>query len=165
MVAVARTAADLLFFVGTVSARTAVSEQTTDSSPTFGRLRPPVGALRSAWNAPWAAIWDGRATPATTSAGADAGSGPVPFVQGLTPPSCQAPGMKLVTESRDVIDLNATPLHLGLGSRALAVDGFGWDAHGLEASATAVAEDGAEARCLRLSRTSASWRLCFVGEC
>lgn len=36
--------------------------------------------------------------------------------------------MKLVTEPRDAIDLTTTPVHLGLGSRALAVDGFGWDA-------------------------------------
>jgi hypothetical protein len=40
--------------------------------------------------------------------------------------------MKLVTEPRDAIDLTTTPVHLGLGSRALAVDGFGWDARVLE---------------------------------
>ena len=65
--------------------------------------------------------------------------------------------MNLVTESREAIDLTATPVHLGLGSRALAVDGFAWDADVLEAYAAAVAEDGAEGRMVMIFEASRSW--------
>jgi mannose-6-phosphate isomerase-like protein (cupin superfamily) len=65
--------------------------------------------------------------------------------------------MKLVPEPRDAIDLTATPLHLGLGSRALAVDGFGWEAQVLEAYAAAVAEDGPEGRLVMVFEGSRSW--------
>jgi mannose-6-phosphate isomerase-like protein (cupin superfamily) len=65
--------------------------------------------------------------------------------------------MKLVTEPRGPIDLTATPVHLGLGSRALAVDGFDWDAPVLEAYAAAVAEDGAEGRLVMVFEGGRSW--------
>jgi len=45
--------------------------------------------------------------------------------------------MELVTEPRGAIDLTATPVHLALGSRALAVEGFEWDGRVLEAYAAA----------------------------
>lgn len=54
--------------------------------------------------------------------------------------------MHLVTEPSHAIDLIKTPIHLGLGSRALPVEGFGWDADVLEAYGAVVAGDGAEGR-------------------
>jgi quercetin dioxygenase-like cupin family protein len=65
--------------------------------------------------------------------------------------------MELVTESRGAIDLTATPVHLGLGSRALPVEGFEWEGRVLEAYATAVAEDGAESRMVMVFEGSRSW--------
>ena len=67
--------------------------------------------------------------------------------------------MKLVNEPRGTIDLMATPVHLGLGSRALAVDGFDWDAPVLEAYAAAVADDGAEGRIVMVFDGSRSWEV------
>jgi quercetin dioxygenase-like cupin family protein len=65
--------------------------------------------------------------------------------------------MELVTERSDVIDLETTPIHLGLGSRAMPVDGFAWDPAVLEAYATAVADDGAEGRLVMVFESSGSW--------
>jgi hypothetical protein len=65
--------------------------------------------------------------------------------------------MELVTEPRGAIDLTATPLHLSLGSRALAVEGFGWDGGVLAAYATAVADDGAEGRLVMVFQGDRSW--------
>jgi quercetin dioxygenase-like cupin family protein len=65
--------------------------------------------------------------------------------------------MELKTEPRDVIDLTAMPIHLGLGSRALAVEGFGWNGGALEAYATAVADDGAEGRMVMVFEGGESW--------
>jgi quercetin dioxygenase-like cupin family protein len=65
--------------------------------------------------------------------------------------------MKLVTEPRGAIDLTAMPIHLGLGSRALAVDGFAWDGDVLAAYAAAVADDGAEGRIVMVFEDSRSW--------
>jgi quercetin dioxygenase-like cupin family protein len=65
--------------------------------------------------------------------------------------------MELMTEPRGAIDLAATPVHLGLGSRALPVEGFAWDGRVLEAYATAVAEDGAEGRMVMVFEDSRSW--------
>jgi mannose-6-phosphate isomerase-like protein (cupin superfamily) len=65
--------------------------------------------------------------------------------------------MKLVTEPRDAIDLTVTPVHLGLGSRALAVDGFDWDAQVLEAYAASVTEDGVEGRMVMVFEGRRSW--------
>ena len=50
----------------------------------------------------------------------------VPFVQDRRPRSCDAPGHELVTEPRAAVDLTTTPVHLGLRSRALPVEGFEW---------------------------------------
>lgn len=55
-------------------------------------------------------------------------------------------GMELIENEREPVDLQTTPLHLGLGSRAKPVRGFAWDPEVLEAYATAVAADGAEGR-------------------
>jgi hypothetical protein len=65
--------------------------------------------------------------------------------------------MELVTEPRGAIDLTAMPIHLGLGSRALAVEGFGWDGGVLAAYAAAVADDGAEGRMVMVFEGSRSW--------
>jgi quercetin dioxygenase-like cupin family protein len=65
--------------------------------------------------------------------------------------------MDLVTAPRRAIDLTAAPIHLGLGSTAVAVDGFGWDGDALAAYATAVAADGAEGRLVMVFQGSTSW--------
>jgi quercetin dioxygenase-like cupin family protein len=65
--------------------------------------------------------------------------------------------MELVTEPRGVIDLTAKPIHLGLGARALAVEGFGWDGEVLAAYAAAVADDGAEGRIVMVFQDSSTW--------
>jgi hypothetical protein len=65
--------------------------------------------------------------------------------------------MELVTEPRGAIDLTATPIHLALGSRALAVAGFGWDRGVLEAYAAAVAGDGPDGRLVMVFQDSRSW--------
>jgi quercetin dioxygenase-like cupin family protein len=65
--------------------------------------------------------------------------------------------MELVTDCRGPIDLTATPVHLGLGSRARPVDGFGWDSSVLKAYAAAVAGDGAEGRMVMVFEGSRSW--------
>jgi quercetin dioxygenase-like cupin family protein len=65
--------------------------------------------------------------------------------------------MELVTKPRGAIDLMAIPVHLGLGSRASAVEGFGWDGGQLEAYAAAVAGDGAEGRMVMVFEGSRSW--------
>ena len=65
--------------------------------------------------------------------------------------------MELVAEPRGAIDLTAKPIHLGLGSRARAVEGFGWDGGALAAYAAAVAADGAEGRMVMVFQGSRSW--------
>jgi mannose-6-phosphate isomerase-like protein (cupin superfamily) len=65
--------------------------------------------------------------------------------------------MNLVTEPRDAIDLTATPVHLGLGSRALAVEGFDWDARVLGDYIAAVADDGGEGRLVMVFEGNGSW--------
>jgi quercetin dioxygenase-like cupin family protein len=65
--------------------------------------------------------------------------------------------MELVTEPRGAIDLTTMPIHLGLGSRALAVEGFEWDGDVLAAYAAAVAGDGAEGRIVAIFQGSQSW--------
>lgn len=65
--------------------------------------------------------------------------------------------MKLMTEPRDAIDLTTTPLHLARGSRALRVEGFGWDGQVLAAYAAAVADDGPEGRLVMAFEDSGSW--------
>lgn len=65
--------------------------------------------------------------------------------------------MQLVTEPRGAIDLAAVPVHLGLGSRAVAVEGFGWDEGTLAAYAAAVADDGPDGRMVMAFRGGGSW--------
>jgi quercetin dioxygenase-like cupin family protein len=54
--------------------------------------------------------------------------------------------MRLMTERGSAIDLTTTPVHLGLGSRAMPIDGFAWEPEVLEAYSDAVADDGPEGR-------------------
>lgn len=54
--------------------------------------------------------------------------------------------MRLETEPATAVDLSSTPIHLGLGSRAMPVEDFGWDPDVLGAYEAAVADDGAEGR-------------------
>jgi mannose-6-phosphate isomerase-like protein (cupin superfamily) len=65
--------------------------------------------------------------------------------------------MELVTEPRGTIDLTAMPIHLALGSRALAIEGFAWDGDALAAYAAAAADDGAEGRLVMVFQGSSSW--------
>jgi quercetin dioxygenase-like cupin family protein len=55
------------------------------------------------------------------------------------------------------IDLTDVPLHLGLGARATAVEGFGWDPAILDAYSGAVAADGAEGRLVMIFPADADW--------
>lgn len=57
-----------------------------------------------------------------------------------------AAAMQLVHTLSDAIDLTTTPVHLGLGSRATPIEGFGWDPEILESYSAAVADDGGEGR-------------------
>ena len=55
------------------------------------------------------------------------------------------------------LDLRTVPLHLGLGSRAVAVPEFGWSSEQLAAYGERFAADGAEGRLVALFDQSASW--------
>ena len=65
--------------------------------------------------------------------------------------------MKLISQPADAIDLLATPIHLGLGSRAMPIDGFAWDPDVLEAYSAATAEDGDDGRLVMIFPSDASW--------
>jgi mannose-6-phosphate isomerase-like protein (cupin superfamily) len=65
--------------------------------------------------------------------------------------------MELSVAPDALIDLAAQPIHLGLGSRAMAVEGFGWDGDTLAAYAAAVAADGAEGRLVMAFQGSEPW--------
>jgi len=65
--------------------------------------------------------------------------------------------MELVIEPRGAIDLTAMPIHLSLGSRALAVEGFGWDGDVLAAYTAATADDGADGRLVMVFQGNESW--------
>lgn len=52
----------------------------------------------------------------------------------------------LITDDTRPIDLTTTPLHLGPGSRARAVQGFAWDPEVLRAYTAAVEADGPDGR-------------------
>src|SRR5688500_6505546 len=65
--------------------------------------------------------------------------------------------MELVIEPRAAIDLMTKPIHLGLGSRVMVVDGFAWDGEVLAAYAAAVAADGAEGRIVMAFEGDRSW--------
>ena len=56
------------------------------------------------------------------------------------------PGMELVTHPTAAIDLTTTPIHLGVGSTARAIEGFSWDPAVLAAYGAATAADGADGR-------------------
>lgn len=64
--------------------------------------------------------------------------------------------MRLVDHQRNAIDLRTTPVHLGLGSTARPVEGFGWDPDVLRAYSAAVAADGAEGRLVMIFEGSGS---------
>jgi mannose-6-phosphate isomerase-like protein (cupin superfamily) len=65
--------------------------------------------------------------------------------------------MQLVTGHGDAIDLTTRPVHLGLGSRASAVDGFAWDPEALGAYSAAVAQDGGDGRLVMVFEDDRSW--------
>lgn len=65
--------------------------------------------------------------------------------------------MQLLTELTGAIDLTTTPLHLGLGSRALPIEGFAWDPEVLAAYSAAAADDGREGRLVTLFQGDSSW--------
>src|SRR5690606_22371202 len=54
--------------------------------------------------------------------------------------------MTLIDTTAEPIDLQTTPLHLGLGSRARPVLGFAWEPEVLQSYIAAVAADGPEGR-------------------
>jgi mannose-6-phosphate isomerase-like protein (cupin superfamily) len=65
--------------------------------------------------------------------------------------------MQLLTERTGAIDITTTPLHLGLGSRALPIEGFAWDPEVLGAYMTAAADDGPEGRLVAMFDGDSSW--------
>jgi quercetin dioxygenase-like cupin family protein len=65
--------------------------------------------------------------------------------------------MELTTDVRGAIDLLSMPVHLGLGSRARPVEGFGWEPETLESYMAAVAADGAEGRMVMIFDSDGSW--------
>ena len=65
--------------------------------------------------------------------------------------------MQLISQPAGAIDLRSTPIHLGLGSRAMPVDGFAWDPDVLDAYGAATAEDGDEGRMVMIFASDASW--------
>lgn len=65
--------------------------------------------------------------------------------------------MQLVTERTGAIDLAATPVHLGLGARALPIDGFAWDPAVLAAYGDATSADGVDGRLVMLFDGDSSW--------
>ncbi len=56
-----------------------------------------------------------------------------------------------------VPDLNETPIHLGRGPTATAVEGFGWDPEALGAYEERFASDGDEGRLVVMFEMTASW--------
>ena len=65
--------------------------------------------------------------------------------------------MKLRTDTRAAVDLLTTPVHLGLGSRAMPVEGFAWEPEVLESYSAAVAADGAEGRMVMIFDGDGPW--------
>lgn len=65
--------------------------------------------------------------------------------------------MKLRTDTRAAIDLLTTPVHLGLGSRAMPMEGFAWEPEVLESYSAAVAADGAEGRMVMIFDGDGPW--------
>ena len=64
--------------------------------------------------------------------------------------------MKLLTDTH-AIDLTTTPVHLGLGSRAMPIEGFAWDPEVLGSYMAAVADDGAEGRMVMVFDGDEAW--------
>ena len=65
--------------------------------------------------------------------------------------------MELLAHTLAAVDLSTTPVHLGLGSRALSIGGFAWDPDVLRSYAAAVAADGAEGRMVMIFDDDSSW--------
>jgi quercetin dioxygenase-like cupin family protein len=65
--------------------------------------------------------------------------------------------MKLLTDTRAAVDLLTTPVHLGLGSRVMPIEGFAWEPEVLESYTAAVAADGAEGRLVMIFDGDSSW--------
>ena len=65
--------------------------------------------------------------------------------------------MKLLTDTPAAVDLLTTPVHLGLGSRALPIEGFAWEPEELESYSAAVESDGAEGRMVMIFDGDGSW--------
>jgi quercetin dioxygenase-like cupin family protein len=65
--------------------------------------------------------------------------------------------MKLLTDTGAAVDLLTTPVHLGLGSRAMPIEGFAWEPEVLGSYLTAVEGDGAEGRMVMAFDDDASW--------
>jgi quercetin dioxygenase-like cupin family protein len=65
--------------------------------------------------------------------------------------------MKLITDRHGAIDLLTIPVHLGLGSRAMPVEGFTWQPEALESYSAAVAADGAEGRMVMIFDGDGPW--------
>ena len=71
---------------------------------------------------------------------------------------CEHEDMQLISEPAHAIDLRATPVHLGLGSRAMPIDGSAWDPDVLAAYGAATAGDGDEGRMVMIfPSTIGSW--------
>jgi quercetin dioxygenase-like cupin family protein len=54
--------------------------------------------------------------------------------------------MRLVDEAKNAISLKTTPLHLGPGARARAIEGFGWEPERLQAYAAISSAEGDNGR-------------------
>ncbi len=65
--------------------------------------------------------------------------------------------MELVTDPTRAVDLTATPIHLGLGSTARAIDGFAWDPAVLADYGAATAGDGPDGRLVMIFDDDADW--------
>jgi quercetin dioxygenase-like cupin family protein len=65
--------------------------------------------------------------------------------------------MKLLTDTPAAVDLLTTPVHLGLGSRALPIEGFAWEPEVLESYSAAVESDGPEGRMVMIFDGDGSW--------
>ena len=65
--------------------------------------------------------------------------------------------MKLLTDTPAAVDLLTTPVHLGLGSRALPIEGFAWEPEVLESYSAAVEADGPEGRMVMIFDGDGSW--------
>lgn len=64
--------------------------------------------------------------------------------------------MHLLNEPTGAVDVTTTPIHLGRGSRAVAVAGFAFEPATLQAYAAAVGDDGDEGRMIMLFDGTAS---------